>query len=51
MKIREIFAGNIATMGMAIQHQSQLIVASILLFADWYWNLNEHKEFTFILKM
>jgi hypothetical protein len=42
MKIREIFSGNISTLGMIIQHQCQLIMTVFLLLADWAWELNDH---------
>ncbi len=51
MKIREIFAGNLSTQGMVVQHQSLLIVGVFLLILDWKTDINIYKDFTFIVEI
>ena len=49
--IKDTFTGYIVITGMVTQHQSQLIMTLILLLIDKIWEVNEHPELMFQIKL
>jgi hypothetical protein len=49
--IKDPFVGYTVIPGTVTQHQSQLIMALLLLIIDFIWEVNEHPEFNIQIKL